>query len=282
MRKQAVGARFAWIVRVHERAHGAFVHGGVLGVLMAVGAVKGGWYASARLAHLHVNLLGWGGLTLLATLVFFGPTMARTRIEPGADDRAAVALRHGATALTTGVLALLATGMGGSASTALRLLAAASLGVFAWSVSVVCMPVARAARTGNDETARWPITALCTWFQLVVWADALVVATGSWAHLDALGLGLVLGVLAQAITATLVYVWPTLRGRSSAAWSARTKRHAVARAVAWNAGVAAVVGGAISHGPLGAGATRVGWTLLAATLAWTMTLLVAPIRGEQP
>src|SRR5690625_1857514 len=85
LRRRAVGARFAWIVRVYERAHGAFLHGAILGALLGIGVLGGGWFIAARTAHMHANVLGWGGLTLLATLVFFGPTMARTRIEAGAD-----------------------------------------------------------------------------------------------------------------------------------------------------------------------------------------------------
>lgn len=41
MRTRAVGARFGWIVRVYERAHGAFVHGAVLGALMGLGLLPG-------------------------------------------------------------------------------------------------------------------------------------------------------------------------------------------------------------------------------------------------
>ncbi len=66
--------------------------------------------SAGRVAHLHANVLGWGVLTLLATVVFFGPTILRRQIEPGADERAARRLRHGATGVTVAVLALVATG----------------------------------------------------------------------------------------------------------------------------------------------------------------------------
>ena len=65
-----------------------------------------------RIAHLHVNLL-LGGLTLLATIVFFGPTIARTRIREGADVRAACAVRLGAIGLGVGVAGIVGTGFGG-------------------------------------------------------------------------------------------------------------------------------------------------------------------------
>ncbi|HET9248619.1 MAG TPA: hypothetical protein VFP13_01595, partial [Actinomycetota bacterium] len=134
LRRRALGGRFTWIVRSYERAHGAFVHGAILGALIGSGVFTASWAFSARIAHLHVNILGWAGITLLATLVFFGPTMARTRIEPGADARAAAVLPRAATALTVAVLALLATGVGGAWALALRSFAAAGLLMYGWAV----------------------------------------------------------------------------------------------------------------------------------------------------
>lgn len=213
MRHRAVGARFAWIVRVYERAHGAFVHGAILGALMGIGVLTGAWYGSARVAHMHVNILGWGGLTLLATLVFFGPTMARTRIEPGADDRAARALRWGAGALTVAVVLLLLTALDGVWSDVARLGAGAGIGVFAWAATVTCLPVSRAVRAAKPTASGPLVFAVACWFPAVAWADAVVVAAGWWRWLDALGIIALAGVLAQAMLATLLYLAPMLRGR---------------------------------------------------------------------
>jgi hypothetical protein len=263
MRKQALGARFGWIVRVYERAHGAFIHGAVLGFLMGVGWLPASWYAPARLSHLHINVLGWGGLTLLATLVFFGPTMARTRIQPGADDHAARALKHGATGLTVAVLLLLATGVGGAAATVLRLLAAVAFAAFATAVTITVLPVARAARGAKPSATPAPIIAVSAWFAAVVWADVLVVATGQWRRLDAVGLAALVGVLFQAITTALTYLAPMLRARSFAARDlviARLERGATVRTVVFNSGVLAVVVTAAFGRQLGATG---GWVALA-------------------
>ena len=75
MRRAAIGGRFAWVARVYERAHRAFIYGAVLGAMLGNGVFAGNWYVPALIAHLHANILGWGGLTLLATLGFFGPSM---------------------------------------------------------------------------------------------------------------------------------------------------------------------------------------------------------------
>lgn len=279
LRRAAVGTRFPWIVRAYERAHGAFVHGAVLGALLGAGALADGWYAAARTAHLHVTVLGWGGLTLLGTLVFFGPTLARTRIEDGAEARAAVALRHGATALTVGVLLLLVSGIGGTVGTAARVAAAAALAGFATAVTVVCRPVARAALAGVSTGARPSIVAASLWFPAVVWADVAVVATGRWALLDALGVAVVAGVLLPAVVATLTHLAPMLRGRNV---TARTRtgevlaRGAQARVVVAQAAAVTLVVCAAFGSTLGPGGAWMQWAAWLALVGATLTpVLVA-------
>jgi hypothetical protein len=283
MRRAAVGARFAWIVRLYERAHGAFLLGAVLGTMMGVGLVGGTWFSAARIAHLHANLLGWGGLTLLATLVFFGPTMARTRIEPGADVLAARTLKHGATALIAAVLLLLLAGVGGTSGALLHVLAAAGLAVFATAATAVCLPVARALRTAPAGAARPLVLGVCWWVVAVVWADVAVVTGQAWRWLDALGVAALTGVLAQAILATLVYLAPMLRGRTSAARDAirtRLDRGATGRAVAVSAGaLLAVVGATRLADPLPL--LGVGWAVLIGTAVATAVAASWPVPEEQ-
>lgn len=282
MRRGAVGARFGWIARMYERAHGAFVHGAVLGLLLGVGLLPGAWYLAARIAHMHINVLGWGGLTLLATLVFFGPTIVRTRIVAGADERAARALRWGATGLTGGTLLLLATGIGGDAATVIRVAAAATVAVFAWAATVTCLPVAAAARRAKASATRWPVVALSLWFPLAAWADVGVIAAGAWRFLDVVGLAALLGVLGQTIAAVLTYLAPLLLSRRSAGRDrllARFERGAPVRTVAYNAGVVAVVAAAALGGGSGAVLARAGWGLVIAALASLAVAAVAPTRS---
>ncbi|MBY5163937.1 hypothetical protein [Salsipaludibacter albus] len=273
-RQQALGARFAWIVRCYERAHGAFVHGAILGALMGTGVLAGRWYGAARIAHLHVNLLGWAGLTLLATIVFFGPTMARTRIESGADARAARQVPVAGHAVTVAALALLGSGAVGSAGDVLRMLAGVALGVFAWVATATCRGVVRAvaaapASTAPMSSARGGVAAVCRWLPLLAWADAVVVLVGAWANLPALGLGLLVGVLAQAIVTTLVYLAPMLvAGRDAAREAVRAAlgRWSRVRTVVFNVGAGIVVAMALAGtaaGPVGAVLARSGWALVA-------------------
>jgi hypothetical protein len=284
MRHASVGARFVWVARAYERAHGAFVHGAVLGALLGLGLLPGVWYLGGRLAHLHANLLGWGGLTLLATLVFFGPTMARTRIEDGADARAARALRHGATGLSVAVLALLGAGFAGVLGVAARSVAAAGLAVLAWSATVVCLPLFRAVRRSAASAPRWLVLALSVWLPVVVWVDVVVVAVGAWRWLDALGLAAIVGVLAHAIVATLTYLAPMLRGRTPPARErirARLDRFARVRVGVLEAGAVGVVVAAtpVVSAPWLA---RAGWVAIVASLLLAVVLGGLPVpRAER-
>jgi hypothetical protein len=283
MRKASLVGRLAFIVRTYEWACGAFLLGATLGALMGVGLL-GGWHGAGRLAHLHVNILGWGGLTLLATVTFFGPTVMGTQAEPGADRRAAVALRYGVMALTVGVLALLLTGTGGDLALAARLAAAAALAGYAVAATVVCVAVVSAGRRARPTAQARMMRAACSWFVAVVWADVAVVATGRWRLLDALGAVLIVGVLGQAILAAMSHLAPMLAAAPRAgglpagtAVRARLGRASWVRAALLNAGVLAVGAAAVAGrgaGDAGALVGRAGWALVAAAVLVHLALVV--------
>jgi hypothetical protein len=279
-RRGAPDARFSWVVRIYERAHGAFVHAAVLGALLGAGVLPGAWHVAARDAHLHLAVLGWGGLTLLATLVFFGPALLRTRMEPGADERAARALRLGATALSVGAVALLFTGLGGAAEVVLRLVAGLAFAGLAWAATVVLLPVGRAAVHAKPGPARLPLVGLCVWMPVALVVDAVAVASGQRRWLEAVGVLLLVGVLGQALLAVLVYLMPMLRGRGFAArerLTAVTERGAVLRAFLLNAGVAtAAIGAALgpAAGSGGAFVVRAGWGMIALALVGSLVVLL--------
>lgn len=278
MRRNSLGSRFAFVVRGYERACGAFIHGAVLGLLMGAGLLAGRWYGAARLAHLHVNVLGWGGLTLLATIVFFGPTMLRRRIADGAELTAPSALRWASTGLSVAAIALLLSGAGAPVDAALRLLAAAGLAVYAGGVTVIWRSVADAAGPAARSVERGLLSAVGAWFVLGVWADSVVVATGSWRLLDTVGAVLLLGVLAQAIIAALVYLGPMLRGASAeqrGVLRARLQRLPRAKAIVLNLGIALVLAAAAGVGAPVSPAV-VGWALVAVAAGASLAPLVVP------
>lgn len=211
-RAAALGGRFVFVARAYERACGAFAHAAVLGVLLGTGVLAGPWYGVGRLAHLHVALLGWGATTLLATAVFLGPTLARTRIVDGADDTAAGALRLASPALTVAGVALLVTPLPEPYGTAARLLAALALTAYAGAATAVCRPVLAAVRQGRPSVSAWQLHSALLWLLAALWLDALVVATGRFDLLGSVVLLVVLGVLAHAILGSLGHLAPLAFG----------------------------------------------------------------------
>lgn len=283
MRKQALARRFGFVVRAYERACGAFLHGSAVGILIGVGVLGGNWYQAGRLAHLHLNVLGWAGLTLLATMVFFAPTMMRTRMQPGADTQAARALRHGTTALTVAALLLLGSGVGGTAGGVVRILAGAALGGYAAAATVVCRDVILASRRGKTSMSAWMISAASAWFVAVVWTDVAVVLAGWWWLLDALGAALFTAVLGQAILAATAYLAPMLAHGGPgvrAVVRSRIEVAAAARTVLLNIGALAVVvivGLGRDLGVAGAIAARLGWGLLGGLVVVHLVLLATAV-----
>lgn len=279
MRRSAIGARFAWIVRTYEHSHVALLVGIVLGALLGSGTLRGAGWVAGRRAHVHVNMLGWIGLTLLATIVFFGPTLVRQRIEDGADVSAARALRYATAGVAIAVVLLLAEGAAsGSAAMTIRLSAALALSVHAWAVTVVCLPVTRVAMAARDSASRWFVVAAPLWFIAVVWADVIAIAFRQDAWLNAIGLAFLLGVAVQTVLATLLHLAPAL-------FADQRSRHdrlrdglaanATARAVVANVAIGVVVITALGGKTLGgAGAflTRGAWLTIAAAV---LHLLVA-------
>lgn len=277
-RRQALGARFAFVVRAYERAAAAFLHGAVLGVVMGAGLVSGEWYGAVRLAHLTVNVLGWAGLVLLATVVFFGPTMLRAKMAPNAQRWAVPALRHGATALTVAVVALIVTGAPDTAGAVARMVAALALAGYATAVTAVCLPVLRSARSAVPSAHGRMISAACVWFPLAVWAGVVALAVDAAGMLAVLGVMLLVGVLAQAIVASLSYLLPMVGGAgpdARAAARGHLDRLPRLRPAVLNLGVAVVVGarlGSASTAVDAAPAAAGGWALVGLAVATTLVL----------
>ena len=305
LRKAAVGARFAFVVRGYERACGQFAHGGLLGLLMGTGVLGGSWYLAARTAHLHVNLLGWVGLVFLASATTLVPTALRTRIPEGAETRAAHALRHATTAVSIVSLGFLLTGAGGPWAVGGRILATAALALYAVAATVLARDAARARRTALDraaapEPALSPtgraalpvaaptpppvagrgLAAAVVWLAAAVWGDALTVAIGAPARWqDAVGVALLAGALIQGVSAALGHLLPLSRGGARAqAWQGPR----LLRLLAANLGTALLVFAAAWSAAGGAGtpgavAARAGWVLVVAAAA--AHLLPAPARA---
>ncbi|MDX1620463.1 MAG: hypothetical protein R3320_05700 [Nitriliruptorales bacterium] len=286
MRKGTEQDRFRFVVRGYERAHGAFLHGALLGALLGIGVLPGEWYWGVRLAHLHVNVLGWAGVTLLATLVFFGPTVFRTKIADGAEEGARTAVRVGATAVTVAAAALIATGFGGAAATASRLVAAVAIAAFLAGAVVVVRPVLAASRRAWERSlSTLFIRDAAIWFCLGIAIDVAAVASGTWRWLDPAGLAVLVGGLVTAILGAVTYMAPMvlvvgadprrrLRERIEAGASTRAwvMRLSVAALV-----VTAAAGASL--GEIGSVTASIGWAGVIGSLVAQVGLVVSGVIG---
>lgn len=286
-RRGARTDRFVWVVRRYEDAHVAFLLAAVLGTVVGIGLVTGGWYVGVRDAHLHLNVLGWAGLTVLATLVVFGPALLRARMRPAADRRAATALRVAAVALVVAAGSLvLAGGTSGMSGGVARSVAVLALVTYGAGALVVVDGVLRAARSSDRSPLRWPVVGAAAWLPVGIAIDVVVVATTQRRAFDMVGVVLFIGVLTQLILAVFLHLGPQLRGRDVAARDAlleRTGRFVVPRSLVLNGGVLAVVVGIAAQvtGDLGtAPLVRAGWVAIVLAVAAHLAPVVWPLSSS--
>ncbi|MGH2794921.1 MAG: hypothetical protein ACRDKG_11525 [Actinomycetota bacterium] len=276
-RRSALPARFVFIVRAYEHACAAFLHGALLGALLGAGVFRGEWYGAARAAHLQLMLLGWAGITLLATVVMFGPAVMRARMEEGADAIAARWIPHAATALSLAALALLATGAGGTVGAIARSAAGAALVVYLWTALRVCVPVIRTAARANRSAATWFMAAATIWFMAAVALDTASVFAAKMIWTDAAAVVFLVGVLLHAILASLTHVLPLLLGRDAARRAEIGDRLSAlprARTIVLSAGATLAAAGTGMMSEIGSDLARIGWMLVAACIAVTLILVV--------
>ncbi len=283
-RRGARTDRFVWIVRRYEDAHLAFLAGAVAGTTVGIGLVGGGWWAGVRDAHVHLNVLGWAGLTVLATVVVFGPAILRARMTPRAAEHAARALRTAALALLVAVTALIvAAGGAGVVSSAGRGVAVVALTTYGIAVVVVMRAVLRSATASPRSPVRWPVTAVALWFPVGVAIDVVAVATDQRRAFDLVGVVVFVGVLAQLILAVLLHLAPQLRAGDRdrrEAITSLTERGAVPRTIVLNVGVllvAVAIGAGMVSEVSTVVITRVGWATVAMAVLAHLVPVVAPV-----
>jgi nitrite reductase (NO-forming) len=283
--RRSLTARLGGTVWFYVAASGALLAGIGLGVLMAGGATgSADAYRAVRLAHAHLNLLGWVGLAVLGTQFTLWPTVLRTRMVPGLP-----AVVNAVLLLTVGGLAVVTAGL----LARHRGVALAGLAGYAAGLAAALVPFVRTLlRRPPHGAAAWMLAAGTAWFSLAVVAD-LAALLGSDRVVDLDGrLGrlvpaVVVGFVLQTLTGALTYLLPAVWGRG--AHGNRTLTSALevgwpVRVVALNLGVALLAfgperGWAVLGGRWLAGLALGSFVLLAgAVLA---RRVVGDARGEE-
>jgi nitrite reductase (NO-forming) len=280
--RRALQNRFAGTVRFYVAGALALLPGLVLGRELAVQDLPDARHEALHAAHVHANLLGWVGLTVLGTLFTLWPTVLRTRIAADAMAWARRTLVLTVAGLSVAVLAF---------ALDVRSAAAAGLVVYAAGVGAALVPLVRTARqkARSDrkrwgEGAAWMLAASCVWLLFGVLADASLVvlspdASAYAGRLDALVPPLLVGFVGQVLLGALTYLLPVVLGGGPFAVRAAIER----LAVAWPWRLALLDGGLLlTLVPLPGAWRWTGWVLVLASALWFLalaeSLLVPPLR----
>lgn len=102
--KGSLNKRFKGVVAFYQLAALMILVGMTLGVIDAYKSDEDIWQSRVTLAHLHANLLGWVGLTIIGTLVTLWPTVLRTQMHDKAIANAKLGLKF----LITGIVVSIA------------------------------------------------------------------------------------------------------------------------------------------------------------------------------
>lgn len=194
--------RFRHVGRYYPAAAAALVVAVLLAAMLVTsgGGPRQAWLG---LAHAHLAVLGWIGLTVLGTLVILWPTVLRTRIVAGAEWAGRAAwwpLVVGLAVLTGGFLA------------GQRTVAVAGVICYAVGAAVSLAPFCRTVfRRAPHDAASWMLAAGTGWLLLVLAGDAAVLV-GSPSPRQALARAALLlapllaGFVAQVLTGALSYL----------------------------------------------------------------------------
>jgi nitrite reductase (NO-forming) len=269
---RALPARLSQTVWFYVAAAAALLAGMGLGLWLAGGAAgSADSHRALRLAHVHLNMLGWVGLAVVGTQFTLWPTVLRTRMVAGLE----LAIRWSLPPLAIG-LAVAAAGL----ATQRRAVALAGLALYAAGLGVALVPFVRTARRRPPHTAAsWMLGAGMVWLVVAVAGDlGALAASRRVVDLDGQLVRLVPVVVAgfalQTLTGALTYLLPVAFGRG--AWGNR--RLTAILELGWPLRVAAVNLGVLA---LVAGLPpAVGWWLAGVGLGSFPPLAVAALAAS--
>ncbi len=91
--RKSLNKKFKGVIAFYQFAGLTILIGIILGAADAFKGDEDLWQPRITLAHLHANLLGWIGLTIIGTLVTLWPTVLRTQMHPDAISKAKLGLK---------------------------------------------------------------------------------------------------------------------------------------------------------------------------------------------
>jgi nitrite reductase (NO-forming) len=266
--------RFAGTVHFYLAAGGFLVAGATLGAVLVSGRVAGS-HQNLHAAHVHANVFGWVGLSVVGTLFTLWPTVLRTRMVNDVMVAAGRSLWFLAAGLTVAVSGF---------ALGARWIALAGLAAYAAGVVIALAPFVQTwRRKAPRDAAAWSLAAGAIWLVACVGADIvfLLRARDVAAYLpglDALVPVLVVGFALQTLIGALTYLIPVIRGGGPRMMRGTIEQLSYwwhLRVPAFNVGVGVIAVAAMAHLP--AAASRVGWVLMAVSVALFLGLVVMAV-----
>lgn len=212
--KQSLSKRFVPVIRYYQSAALFILIGVLLGVIDTFKHDKDPWQPRIALAHLHANLLGWVGLTIMGTLVTLWPTMLRAQIHPRAISFAAKGLKF----IFVGTLGAILSALIGAQS-----ILAISILIYSVGVAITLAPSMFLIRTKKpDRASSWMLFTGIIGLMLLLTGDFIVVVFyRSPEKILAAIEGHILLVftlwLLPTLLGSLIYLLPVVLGRGPAA-----------------------------------------------------------------
>lgn len=273
--RSALPARFAMTVHGYVAAAALLLPGLLLGVLLTRTSDDEPMHEQLLVGHVALNLLGWVGLPIFATLVTLWPTVLRTRLVADAERKAKSALWWliGGTVLTAG-----------AALVGLPRVGAAGVVAYLVGVGLTVEPMLREVRQRRPESfAAWSMLAATAWLTACIAAFGLLLAL----HVDiddvteaadALGVALLVGGVLQMLLGALSVLLPTMVAGGPAAVRERFRISNRATALRLGSFNAALIFGLAIDAPL----VRLVMSLVViASVASTLVTIAASARRQR-
>ena len=285
----ALGPRRMILERAYALALANVLVGATIATLVVGGNLTvGGAWLGLKPAHAWLNLVGFAGLVIVATLAHLAPTVVGTRLRPRASSRLAiVGIALGAPLIATGY----ATGLDVVARAGAAAVLGGALGIAAHGFVINFDPDRGRWTTefGWHRAAAWALLAGQAWFGLgLAVAAARVLVLGAqpaaWSLTILLG-PLVIGGVIQILIGAMTHLLPAIGPGDPVRHAAQRRLlglGAMIRLVALNAGAALVTigfGPAADAGVGVPGSTLVGFGLGSAAVAVGTTLALLAIAA---
>ena len=270
---RALQNRFAGTVHFYLVAATCLLLGVVFGALSAFQKDGSVLRDSLHVAHLHANLLGWVGVTVMGTLFTFWPTVLRTKMVDGVMKSAKRSLPFLFTGISVAAISL---------AMNQRYIAIFGMILYALGIGFVSRPFIRTWRQkAPRDLATVSIFCSALWLSLGVLSDLVALTLGrslsdyvSW--VDRFIPAFLMGFVGQILVGALTFLVPVILGGGPAAVRGHIKRlSSVWRTRIFLFNVGAVF--TIFEGRI----AQIGYGLLAVSLGFFIILVLKSVRAER-